>query len=263
MSSANGNDGNRGDDPTRALATIGQAQTNGVAGDGIIIDPRSSLVENVVITKNNLTIISAASLIGGRDRATIEPASGIPLRVTTGIGFTAIGMRFFSADTAAAASQEADGYSYVDCDFQSTTGIGLRLLPVDATYTASEGRVLGGSVRDCGSDGISLEGSSGGVGVTTSQILGVSFWGNTDRDIQTVPTAASPAQDIEVGGCVFHTRNKTVYITATTTDDRLKIFDSWFAVDSGRLTSTQVALATACVCMGLYDATGLVDTSAF
>src|SRR3990167_9479087 len=86
VSSANGNDGNRGDDPTRALATIGQAQTNGVAGDGIIIDPRSSLVENVVITKNNLTIISAASLIGGRDRATIEPASGIPLRVTTGIG---------------------------------------------------------------------------------------------------------------------------------------------------------------------------------
>jgi hypothetical protein len=292
VDNVNGTAGATGLDPNNCLNTI-QAAVNKAQNSGnttiYVFGSSSDYDENVVVSVRGVMLVGVSTSC---QRVTISPTTGIPLRVRGGLtqgssgrahNFSAYNMDFHAQDGSAAVQQQANRFLLQNCQIASDSGIALRLLPnnLNDSESASEGLVQNCIIRQ--SDvGCTFEnpgpsaGGTGGTGVTGTIIDNCYFYGNTNQDVKDVDTAgsndacfgassASPQEQCFISNCYFGDRAKAVYITLTNGGINCGLISNLrFAMDgAGRLTSTQVAIATAIVATEIYDATGLVDAHAF
>lgn len=291
VDNVNGSDSNDGLNVNTAFSTIQKALGKSITDGGTTIyvfETGTDYAENLLVTVKGVTIVGVST---SGNQITNSPASGIPLRVRGGLtqgattrahNFSCFNMDFNSQDTSAACQQQANRFLYNNCRFESASGIGLRLLPnnLNNSESASEGVIANCTIRQS-SVGMTYEnpgpsaGGTGGTGVTGTVLRSCIFYGNANQDIKDVDTAGSndacfgatgsPTENCLVTDCDFMDRAKAVYITLTNGGINCgSISNCRFAMDGvGRLTSTQVAIATAVVAYEIYDSTGLVDAHAF
>lgn len=186
----NGTDGNSGRAINDAVASIGFILDFVQAGDTVVIAP-GSYEENLTITTDYITFVGWSP--SGYARPDIVPTTGSALQVTTGQGFVAKHVRFYSAD-ADVVIQNANGFKYEDCVFdgdsgQASTELLLRLVPsaTDDSYSASEGKILNNLFRGSNGSGIGFQhalAAGGGEGTSDNEIAYNRFINNAVSDLK-------------------------------------------------------------------------------
>lgn len=267
----NGNDANSGENMENAYVTIEQAVSNAVSGrsDTIIVSV-GSYDENLVINKDDISLIASNPVPWARPD--IAPTTGIALLANEAQGFYCSGMTFISADDVAV-HQRGNGFAYDWCQFLALTD-GLLLEPIntdpDDTWGASQGWVYNSTFWEC-ANGVRFKnpgpsGGFGGIGPTDVALLNNVFKVITNQYIIDEDTGGSNDNcffDCIVNGNHFLDRNKAVGITLTNGgNNRGLITGNYFSDDAG-LDNTKIALATAIVFAGNYDAVGVVNGSGF
>lgn len=174
---------------TRATpyATIGKAYAAATSGRGdvIVVDTTDDgYNENIVVAKDFLTIVGAQP--SGYGRADWTPAAGVALTVRAQ-GFVARNLRFATAGNADNVIQNGNGFEYGNCVFdeggQDAAHAGLRLVgAVSDSLSASEGKVWGSYFRGNGANmGLAIQhalAAAGGEGCSDNEIVGNRFVGN-------------------------------------------------------------------------------------
>lgn len=272
----NGSDGQTGDSPGSAVATIGRALD--LAGDGtgdtIYVAP-GSYAENVVVDKDYVSIIG--QVVGGYAKPDIGGASGVAL-VVTGQGFVMRHCRVFATGNADAVQQQGNGFEYSDCVFDGASAQSgkalLRLLPssTDDSLTASEGLIAGNYFRGAPAAAFALLFDTGaapvGVGSTDNLIIGNRFSQNAGVDIATADAGSGlySLQFTVFQGNVFEDKNKATYIDFTTTnggaasDQSGAVNGNFFATDTMSTTKIK-AVGTGFTFSGNIDTVGIFDGS--
>ena len=276
-----GNDGSDGLSPDKAFATIQRAINLAVSGRGdqiLVQNSQSDYAENLVIDKNDISIIGESA---SADRVSVAPLAGAPLINNIGHRLVLANLQLRSKDAGVVAgcTQRANRYRFVNCDFNSDHGPGLRLLPgnTDSSdhYTASEGIIEQCLFRYCSTNGLTFEnpgvggGGFGGVGTTGVVVRGCAFSGNANEDIKDVDTGGSNDKCFGSDGgdenlitdCRFLSRNKAIYITLTNGGSNTGLISNSFFAEDVSLTAVKIALASAIVFAGNYDAVGIVNGS--
>lgn len=270
--------GGEGFDPMNALSTIQAAldKCASGAGDTIFVFP-GEYAENLVVTKDNVSIIGCVN--GGWNRPDIVVDSGVALTVQAQ-GFCAYHLRFSSGD-ADVVRQNGNGFIYADCVFDGDGQAGaeclLRLvgLAEDDSYTASEGLIVGNLFRGSGALGLVIQHAANpsGVGCSDNQIIGNTFVGNTGADLASATNTTGGGAGIflntTIQGNKFLTGSKAPYAdmdqgAAGDLDANSALICGNFFADAV-LTAAQFDIGSQPLVFftGNYDATGLVDGSAF
>lgn len=248
-----------------AVATLAGADALVTSGNGdkVVIAPSATAYVAGNFTKDYTTYLAMVRE-SGFGRPDISGASGVSV---TGQGVVMKGLRFV-ATAGRALTLTGDGYHVEDCVAEGTTdAIALVASATDGTKTASEGRILRCLLRDSAT-GLRFKNSGGaiGTGPTHVVVMGCRFLNITSEDVIDEDTAGS--NDNTYSDCIVidndHLdRNKAVYVTLTNGGNNRGVFGGRFAVDSGLVTATMVALATGIVAVGVYGSKGLTDSSAF
>ena len=273
-----GSDGNSGQDPTQAFATIQRAID--LAGDGrgdtIFVFP-GSYEENLIVNKDYLTI--TAAMVSGYAKPDIVPTSGLALYNQAAQGMVLQNLRLAApAEDIDLMRIEGNGYKIINCVLDGDAAQGndkglvrLKGNDTDDSYTASEGVIFGCLFRGSGGVGLIFDTAEVAVGVGETDVLVDScvFIANDQSDIVTADTGPGlySVQRSEIFECRFMTKNKTNYIDLTTSnggaagDQNGAITGNRFAADA--IDATRVAMVgTGFVFNGNYDTVGLVDGSA-
>jgi len=253
------------------LPTISSALNLAQAGDTIYVFA-GSYAENVVVTKNYITILG--SQLAGYARPDVTPASGLPIDVQAQ-GFRAINMRF--AGTASdSARQSGNGFEFTNCVFDgdlTAAKAGLRLVGAqvgtDTThYTASEGVVQGCLFRGS-AVGIIFDTAPAVVGVgSTDNLIQDNIFDRNTLDLATADSGPGTysVQFAKVLRNQFIDKNKSVYLDFTTanggaaSDQSGAVNGNYFASDT--MTTTKIkAVGTGFTFSGNYITTGIFDGS--
>ena len=262
--------GSGADGVTKATAftTIAAAITAASADDAIFIYP-GTYAENLTVTKDNLSLVAPRAW-GNSKRVIVQPASGVALTLRGCKRFAARAIRF-SGVSGVGVLSDGEGSLFVDCDFASDTSHGVKFLSeTDTDFTGSGTHFERCLFRGCGGAGIQVFQGTGvalGLQATNVNVRDCQFYENTDDDVNDDAAGGTQTYYSQwcIEGCKFMTRNKTTYLDLNggSGSTELLVADCYFAMDSGRLTSTQVQLPAGGVGVALYDATGVVDASAF
>ena len=276
VDSSTGSDGASGFTGDTALRTISRAVTLSQAGDIIMVAP-GTYAENVTVSKDFITVIGYSK--SGYARPDVVPTTGVALTVSAQ-GFSAKHMRFASNDSDSVI-QNGDGYLYEDCVFdgdagQATTEGNLRLVGDAAgNGTASEGKILNSLFRGSNGAGIIFQHAAApsGVGVTDVEISGCRFYGNTVDLLSAVNISGGGAGiflDLSLHGNQFLTTGASyVYadldqgVSGDLAANSALFTDNMFADEALIASQFDISGQPNVMFVGNYDATGVVDGSAF
>lgn len=275
--------GGDGSSPDSCLATIGAALTRAHSGDTILVFP-GSYDENLTVTTDYISIIGAT--LAGYARPDIVPTAGTALTVSTGQGFVARHLRFYSADSDTVV-QNANGAAYTDCVFdgdsgQASTETNLRLVPsaTDDSYSASENRFIDCQFRYSNGSGVTFQhalAAGGGEGTSDNQFYGCVFTANAVSDlISKVNTNGGGAGiylrllvnrcNFQTVGASFKYINLSAGAAGDLTANSCLISGNWFADEAlTGGTGNQIDLGgqSKAMFVGNFDCIGLVNGAAF
>ena len=203
-------DANDGTDPMGPKKTINSALTAAVSGRGdVIVIMPETYAEDLVVTKNYITLIGALSSGYGRPDIVGDAAEAIAIHAQ---GFRAERCRFAAATGFSAVHQQGNGFLFNDCVFDGDGAYDFHLLPDlnDDSYTASEGKILNSLFR-YGTHGLAFAnpgtGVEGGVGSTDNLIQGCRFSQHITASIQDfmtgVPGVDWSLHDTFIDSCLF------------------------------------------------------------
>lgn len=274
-----GSDNNDGRDPSLPLLTVQKAIDNAVSGRGdIIMVSPGSYPENLSVSqKHYLTLM--AWVPGGYGRPDIDPDTGVSLTIDRSQGFSAIGIRFYSADSDTV-KIDSNGFLFEDCVFDGDTGQAATEALVrhegDATdddFTASEGVYRDCLFRNSNGFGLAIESSStapatNGVGTTHMVMERCRFIDNVAEDIIVLATTVGGAYGLQ--DCVFHecwfmSKNKATHIDIQTNlgaANAGNVFSKCFIFDDTIDTTAIKAAGTGSGFIGCYSLDGVIDGDA-
>lgn len=278
----NGADGNPGDSPDQALATIARAHTLCTSGRGdvIVVFP-GTYAENVVITKNHVTLVSAFA--GRSGWASIAPTSGVALVVDDASGFTAHRIKFASvAQDSDLVRVEGIGFGFHQCLFEGALTMGdakalLRLWPDAATaaVAASNGIIDDCRFKNSGGLGLVFDCQNATVPTLPTDILvrNCRFVSGDKEDVMVAATAVATSgiTGVVFDRCVFGlgtARNKATHIDTKTnkigtafTQTDCAFIDCFINDDTVDTTAVKVD-ASGAVMIGLAGLDGTLATDA-
>lgn len=266
--------GNNGSSPQQPFSSVQRAVDACVSGRGDVVyvmGSSSGYAENIVVTKDFVSIIGIPS--GGYARPDIVPAAGIALS-STAQGLVVQHMRFASL-LVDCVLHEGNGYIYNDCVFDgdgtaAKAGVRLKGNATDDSYTASEGIIQNSLFRGC-AFGLLFDTAEPAVGVgeTDVTVTGNKFITNT-IDIATADTGPGTysIQHGQIGpGNIFADKNKTCYIDLTTSnggaasDQTGVINGNFFAADAITAGNEVRMVGTGFTFPGNFNTVGVKDGS--
>lgn len=265
-----GSDANDGETWDKAKATIAAAMAVCVSGRGdrIYVAGGAAYGENLVITKDALQIIGAE--LGGYQRPDIGVAGGHALFVRAQ-GFVAAHLRLAAVGAFQALRQQGNGFLYNDCVFDGAAADAVRMHPDkdDDSYTASEGKLLDSLIRG-GTNGIRFvnpgPGVEGGIGPTDVEVRGCRLYGQAASAITDEDNAGSNGSSFEncvVDDCDFLEPGGGAYAYVSMGAPNSKGVISRARFNETLLVAAQVMAPVGVKLVGAFDATGVVDASAF
>jgi len=265
---ATGNDLSTGQSWDTAVKTITRALAIAVSGrcDTIYCAP-GTYAENVVVTKDGISLIGFCP--GGYDRPDVVGAAGIPLAVHAQ-GFVCRHIRFASPGAFVAVRQQGNGFLYADCVFDGNGTDGLELRPDkdDDSFTASEGQIFGCLFRGATSVGLRFVnpglGVEGGVGPTDVEVRGCRFYDNgvDIRDTDTAGSNDTTFLNCVVEDCDFLTDGAGVYVDLSAGGANKGIITNC-RFNETLVAAGQILAPVPVRLVGCFDATGVIDASAF
>lgn len=270
VDAVNGSDLQGGQSWNTAVATITRALALVESGrcDRIYVAP-GTYAENVVVTKDGVEIIGFCP--GGYDRPDVVGVAGIPLSVHAQ-GFVCQHIRFASPGAFHAVVQQGNGFLYSDCVFDGDGLDGLNLLPDldDDSFTASEGKVVGCLHRGATGAGLRFTnpgpGVEGGVGPTDVEVRRCRFYDN-GVDIKDTDTAGSNDTtflNCLVEDCDFLTDGGGAFVYVNlAAGGANKGTVAGCRFNETALVAGQVLAPVPVRLVGCFDATGVIDASAF
>jgi hypothetical protein len=246
------------------------------AGSTVFVFP-GTYGENVTVNKDAVALIGAVG--AGFNRPDVTPTTGKAL-VVTGKGFYCSRMRF-AANDADSVHQQSSGFFYDDCVFDGgsaqTNVQGLVRLAGSAAGTASEG-VIQNSLFRGNTLGIGLIFqyrllAFGGEGTTDNQILNNRFYLNA-VDIKTLTNTngggAGMLQDTLIQGNSFETVGAAFVYTNFLAGAAGDLAANSALIRGNAFADLAIVKAQLgyvgnpnIIASGNYDATGLINASAF